>query len=375
MGKIRHFFPGGNTCQGFYSFYDQILGDEAFRVFIIKGGPGVGKSTFMKKLGEELAELDFNLEYHWCSSDNSSLDAVALPEFRIAVLDGTAPHVVDPKNPGAVDEIVNLGEFWDETLLGNARQEIISLNRLVAQHFRLAYLRLKEARVIWQELAEYHQQMLKQERLFQATAQIKKILESRVGSRSCFRPGRIRHLFISAITPAGVVSKISWLLEPDYTIIALTCPVGEWLQPLFASMLTWSIDKGMDLWCYHHPLEPNFVEMLVWPDVNFAVIDASNQVVDHSRFLSSHPGTHYFDLGTSEDHVSLSRFAIEIEDAEERFSTALEAAVGFISLAKNLHDEMEKYYIQAMDFKAVEKKRRELKSRIMNYIASQNSSS
>ena len=47
-GRIRHMFPGGNTSQGFFSYYDYILGqEEANRIICIKGGPGVGKSTFM----------------------------------------------------------------------------------------------------------------------------------------------------------------------------------------------------------------------------------------------------------------------------------------------------------------------------------------
>ena len=48
-----------------------------------------------------------------CSSDNNSLDGIVIPKLKIAILDGTA-HVVDPVFPGVVDEIINLGQFWDE---------------------------------------------------------------------------------------------------------------------------------------------------------------------------------------------------------------------------------------------------------------------
>lgn len=69
-GSIINFFPGGNTAQGFYSFYDY-LPYEAEQVFIIKGGPGTGKSTFMKKIGERMIEEGYDIEFHWCSSDNN----------------------------------------------------------------------------------------------------------------------------------------------------------------------------------------------------------------------------------------------------------------------------------------------------------------
>ena len=94
-GKIRHMFPGGNTPRGFYSFYSYILPqDEAKRIFVIKGGPGVGKSTFMKKTALELVDRGYDVEFMHCSSDNESLDGIVVPKLGIAMIDGTAPHVV-----------------------------------------------------------------------------------------------------------------------------------------------------------------------------------------------------------------------------------------------------------------------------------------
>jgi Adenylate kinase and related kinases len=99
-GTVRRMFPGGNTWRGFHSFYDQIIGPDARRVFILKGGPGAGKSTFMKWIADRLAAMGFDAEYHHCSADPASVDAVVFPSLRTALLDGTAPHVVDPPFPG-----------------------------------------------------------------------------------------------------------------------------------------------------------------------------------------------------------------------------------------------------------------------------------
>ena len=53
--KARHMFPGGNTYKGFYSYYDYILPQEkANKIIILKGGPGVGKSTFMRHIAEDM---------------------------------------------------------------------------------------------------------------------------------------------------------------------------------------------------------------------------------------------------------------------------------------------------------------------------------
>jgi hypothetical protein len=61
----------------------------------------------MRCIGEDLREQWLDIELHWCSSDNDSADAVTIPAIGVTLIDGTAPHIVDPRNPGAVDEIIN----------------------------------------------------------------------------------------------------------------------------------------------------------------------------------------------------------------------------------------------------------------------------
>lgn len=93
--KTKHMFPGGNTSLGFYSYYKYILPqEEASKIFIIKGGPGVGKSTFMKKVAKEMEKMGYDLEYMHCSSDPNSLDGLVIPAIKVALMDGTSPHVV-----------------------------------------------------------------------------------------------------------------------------------------------------------------------------------------------------------------------------------------------------------------------------------------
>lgn len=92
-GKIKRVFPGGNTSKGFFSYYDFIIEKDANRIFVIKGGPGVGKSSMMKKVAKELLEKGYDVEYHHCSSDNNSIDGIVIPKLKVAMIDGTAPHV------------------------------------------------------------------------------------------------------------------------------------------------------------------------------------------------------------------------------------------------------------------------------------------
>ena len=93
-GNVKKVFPGGNTSKGFYSFYDQIIPEDAERIFVIKGGPGVGKSSFMRTIGEQLMNEGYDAEFHYCSSDNRSLDGLVIKKANVALIDGTAPQRV-----------------------------------------------------------------------------------------------------------------------------------------------------------------------------------------------------------------------------------------------------------------------------------------
>ena len=96
MKKIAHFFLGANSAQGFYSLYDQLLSARFDDLLIIKGGPGCGKSSFMRQVSTELAAAGYTPAYIHCSGDPDSLDGAIFSKLRIAMADGTAPHGTAP---------------------------------------------------------------------------------------------------------------------------------------------------------------------------------------------------------------------------------------------------------------------------------------
>ena len=84
-------FPGANTSWGFHSFYEENLADIE-HVFVIKAGPGCGKSTLIRKIANAMVDRGHDVELWQCSSDNDSLDGVYIPDLSIAIVDGTAPQ-------------------------------------------------------------------------------------------------------------------------------------------------------------------------------------------------------------------------------------------------------------------------------------------
>lgn len=132
--KERNYFCAANTGDGFVNLFNNILplNKKTFR-YVIKGGSGTGKSTFMRKIAEHFKGKIESIEYFYCSSDSSSLDAIHLVNENICFVDGTSPHVVDASIPMVADKIVNVGEFIGDGVFSDADKitDIISRKKRI----------------------------------------------------------------------------------------------------------------------------------------------------------------------------------------------------------------------------------------------------
>ena len=149
-----HFFLGANTAAGFHSLYEPFCDISALDdLMVIKGGAGMGKSTFMKTLAESVEEtLGEPCEYIHCSGDPDSLDAVRFPTLRAAAVDGTAPHIIEPALPVAGDRCVDLGRFCDVDGAKRLRGEIERQNDDCAGAYERAYRCLRARQAVEDEL-------------------------------------------------------------------------------------------------------------------------------------------------------------------------------------------------------------------------------
>ncbi|MFZ5945933.1 MAG: PRK06851 family protein [Bacillota bacterium] len=361
-GKLREFYPGGNTSYGFYSFYDFIIDKDATRIFCIKGGPGVGKSTFMKAIGQQMLEKGFDVEFHNCSSDNSSIDGVVIPALRIALIDGTAPHIVDPKNPGAVDEIIHLGDYWNEKGLRQNKAEVMDSNARVGRLFKIAYSSLKEAKVIHDEWESYITESMD----FAPVNKITRYVFNEVFAEvepNFSRVAKSRHLFGSAITPQGAVNKLDSILIDVESVYVLRGEPGTGKSTFIKKMHDRAYEMGINTEVYHCPLDPEKIDFLVIPKLKAAFINGTEPLkVDLGRFTTTEID---FDQFLNAD--VLDKYEREIDYCKERFWEAYNRAIFYISEAKRVHDEMEEYYIPNMDFAAINDKRDEIFQRILEY--------
>lgn len=142
------YFAAANGYTGFRSYFNRIFSPQEFtRIYVLKGGPGTGKSSLMKKVCAAAQSKNFTTEAIFCSSDPQSLDGIIIntKTKRYAVIDGTAPHETDTKLPGAADEIINLGENWLNEKLIEQRETIVKLNAEKSHYYKSAYTYLSLA--------------------------------------------------------------------------------------------------------------------------------------------------------------------------------------------------------------------------------------
>ncbi|HEY3315163.1 MAG TPA: PRK06851 family protein [Bacillota bacterium] len=362
-GSIKKVFPGGNTSKGFVSFYDYIIKPDANKIFIIKGGPGVGKSTFMRKIAHELVELSLEVEFMCCSSDNGSLDGVVIPAIDTALIDGTAPHIVDPKNPGAVDEIVHLGDYWDEEGMRRNKEPILRLNGEVGRLFRRSYGYLATASIYLKQIESYYQETraLDVGGLNRLTLDIIDELFA-AGPTGNRRPYE-RHLFATAITPDGPVNYLETIVGRLNRRYLINGDDGTGKTTIVQRLAEAATMNGYDTEVYHCALDPDKIDHVVIPQLSTAVINGvephyyqakdSDIVIDTGDYVDK-----YIDLALQEER----------QMAREMYRQSFEIAVRFINRAKQTHDEMEKYFVPNMDFEAIEKRRVQVRDRIVELV-------
>ncbi len=347
-GRIKRVFPASNTGVGFYSFFDYIAGPEISRVYILKGGPGTGKSTLMNKISNEALARGLDVEFHHCSSDPASLDGIVVPAVRTALLDGTKPHIYDPKFPGAVDEIINLGEYLNAGGLREHSQEIQAVNLEGSRRFRSAYRYLEAARLVYENLEEKIKGMQDWGWVNQESDRLCKEIFRDMPVAG--KLGRQRHLFISAFTPDGPKTHIDSLPGPNTSIVMIKGQPGTGKSTLLGKLATAAVERGCGVEIYHHPVDPAKLQHVLIPELD-VLAAASTEMFPFS--IDRQCPIINLDYGLDADKVN--RYQRELEIDRQTLYQLINTAVSLIGKAREGHRELEKYYEPNIDFAGLDR--------------------
>ena len=142
------YFLGANSREGFASLYRFFPGGKDDYLHVIKGGPGTGKSGFMRRIGQAAEAQGLDVHYVLCSGDPDSLDGVYLPALRQGWVDGTAPHVEEPVCFGVNGDYVNLGAFCTTPFDAEDRTRLQELTARYKRLYATVYRSLSSAALV-----------------------------------------------------------------------------------------------------------------------------------------------------------------------------------------------------------------------------------
>lgn len=351
------YFLGANSPSGFYSLYSELISPREARViYLLKGGAGCGKSTLMRRVEQSVREAGLRTECILCSGDPDSLDAVLLPDLGIALADATAPHVMEPKFPGAVERYVNLGDCYDYAALHELRDEIITCMTDYPACYARAYRCLEAASTLSEDVRNTLLTPQVSQRL---ARRARSILRRELKGRKSEEKGQVKQRFLSAVTHKGPVClfETAQLLCPRICVLEDSFSLGH---GLLLELLTGAVEAGYNVVACPDPMAPERLAHLLIPEAGVGFVTATQtlpypgQSVRRIRLDSI--------ADSAPVHTARSRQRLSLKVA----AALREEAVASLAQAKAIHDELEALYNPHVDFDRVHRIAEEITSEILS---------
>ena len=344
----RRYFAAANTAEGFVCYYDAIF-SSLRKLYIVKGGPGTGKSRLMWDVANEAKNQNLSVELYFCSSDPHSLDGLVIPALSIGILDGTAPHVRDPAYPGVRDDIINLGEFWKSDLLNEHLIEIQDIIDEKNRKYVQTYHYLNAADKMDSLCRRMLLPAVLKDKMQHAAARSLRSLKSGDGLHCSVK-------LRSAISMRGIVT-----LDTYEHIAASVVYVRDKYHTgylFLRDLIDILKEKKQEYTVSYTPLNPAYEDALYIPacDTSYIVTESlpdslpqNAAVVNMDRFL---------------DHEVVRANRAKLRFGRQCCDALMEGAISELSEIGRLHFTLEEIYISAMDFEKKEDYTKKLLNKI-----------
>ena len=343
-GHATEYFLGSNSERGFFSLYSDMADTSAGDfIWLIKGGPGCGKSSFMRKIGAAAESAGFSVEYTRCSGDPDSLDAVYIPEKKLCYADATSPHCMDAALPACSESYLDLGAFYRTDKLRQRRGELAAMNA----RYKEIYARIYGLIAAAGKLEPYGIPELigERERAY-VCRRAQGVAEREFGRGGGKRLGRQKHRFISAISCRGCLRLDATVASVCQRVYALDNEYGladSYLQTLADA----ARQRGIDAVLCHSPLHPERLEALLIPELSLGFVSGG------TMFGEVRGAARNVRLDAVPQKEKLQRLRKKIRSSVKLRDAVLREALSALSEAKQLHDEIESVYNPHVDFDGV----------------------
>lgn len=362
--RVREaYFAASNSEKGFCSYYEELFRpkDAASVLYIIKGGPGCGKSRLLWDMVRAGEERGYAATLFYCSSDPASLDAAILRREdgrQIVALDGTAPHEMLPRIPGVQEQLIDLGAFWSCRQLRAQRESIRELVSEKAAHYAAAYRNLAAAGLCEQTASELMEQALDHRAL---TRLCERLVSGAVGvSGRGQRKGvgaAVRTVCTRAISMRGR-TQLDTLVQQAARVCYVESYYGVEYR-LMNALLHALIARGEQITVSRHPVFPAYADGIWLPQHGVAFVtdmappamaddEAMPATGEHACYTRSISPRRTVERARLQTCRSQLRHAVRQRDA------LIADAERELMAAASPHFALEAIYGAAMDFDAKE---------------------
>ncbi len=342
--EFSKYFLAANSSEGFVSHFSGCYDAfDGWRAYIIKGGPGTGKSSFMKYIVAKAQERGYDIELCPCSSDPNSLDGVIIKEIKTVILDGTSPHVVEPYYPGVCEEIINLGKFWRSEGLRAKAEDILSVtDKNKKLHKRAAAYISAAGELIYDNF-----KLSKQFTNLKKAEQLGAKMASKVIPKSKNQAPREWVRFLGGITPKGVIAYSGTIDKFYKNVIVVDDKYGAASNEIMTAVRRVALTRGYEIITLKNPFLPSkIIDHILIPELSLAFV----REYEYMHFGEQHRRIHARRF-TEVDLMRNVRGRCVFNRRTAR--ELLLGAAQTLAEAKQTHDRLEKYYIDAMDFQAL----------------------
>lgn len=335
------FFASANTTKGFFSQFHEVFDPDLLdEIYIIKGGPGTGKSSLMRKVADVSAANGLTVHRFLCSSDPNSLDGIIILEKKIAILDGTSPHATEPKFPGAVENIINTGSFWDKKALYQRKKEIISLIQEKNRYYRRAYQFLRASGEIFDEIDKIGERALLTEKMMSYVNR----LEEKQFKKIADEDYKVETRILSTYNKTGKTllrsfeeqSKTVYIIEDS-----LFC--GSRLLELIEILAK---KARFEYWKSYSCDFPDRIDAIYLPKRSCCFV-LGERIYENE---CSDKEYHYINMNRFIDPSILRSCRQKIRFGKKCTEMLITGAIDAFSQAANAHSELENIYVSSMDF-------------------------
>ncbi len=342
MKQSAHIFLGANSGEGFYSLYDQLLHARLDDLLIIKGGPGCGKSSFMRAVAKELSDAGEDVIYVNCSGDPDSLDGVLIPSIKTGLVDGTSPHVLEPSYTVSNERYVDLTRFYDVAETKARREDIIGHSDAYRAAYTEAYHILRAVDAVAAERRAAARKGMDFARL---ESRIDRLARRELKGKEA-RRARIDRAFLGGMTHKGELCRY----DTAETLCPKLCVLEDSYGLAAAAMeraAAYAAAAGYDVLLCPNPDRPRETMHVLIPAAGFALVTATaRQPYEGEAYRRIRVDAMAMEQLSRADKAKL-RFTGRIE------RSLREEATEALRRAKAEHDALEAVYNPCVDFDGV----------------------